>query len=60
MWLRTKDGWYIHEIRGAVFVTWISKQDKSHALIFPFKDIRNWKCLMEDSTGKKLEIVSSY
>ncbi len=57
MWLRTEDGYYISEIRGVVYVTWVSEQDKAHAAVFPNELISEWRFIMERTTGKYLEAI---
>lgn len=60
MWIRTLDGWYVCEIRGVVFVTWVSEKDKAHAAQFPEDKITEWVDLLESSTGKKLQTVAPF
>lgn len=61
MWLRTEDGqWYVCEIRGSVFVTWVAEIDKAHALVFPVAEIDLWKDCMEKATKIKLEAVTPF
>jgi hypothetical protein len=58
MWIRTKDKkWYICELCGVNYVTWVTKQDILFALIFPADKIDDWVMIMESMTGKKLEKV---
>ena len=58
-WIRTKRDawWYISELRGAVFVTWVNSRDKANAFNFPADKIDEWLKLMEDMTGEELEAV---
>ena len=57
MWIRTLDGWYICELRGVVFVTWVSVADKAHAAVLPKDKIDDWIRVMSAMTGKNLEAV---
>lgn len=61
MWIRTKDGkWYICELRGVVFVSWVNERDRGHAAIFPEKDIDEWVKILGRMTGEDLEAVSPW
>lgn len=58
MWLRTIDGkWYVHELRGVVYVSWISYRNRSHALTFPEDKILEWQKIVEDISGMGLNYV---
>jgi len=59
MWLRTKNGFYVHELRGVVYVSWVFEKDREHAAIFPTKDIEKWRDTIADMTGFELDIVQS-
>lgn len=58
MWIRTKDGWYIHEVRGVCFFTWVSEAEREHAARFPLAAIDAWVDLMSKATGMQLEAVT--
>jgi len=60
MWIRTKDGWYIHELRGVSYVSWVIEADKENALLFPLDKIDEWIELMRRWTGKELEAVKPF
>jgi len=62
MWLRTKTTptWYIHELRGVCYVSWVSQQDKSQALIFSEDGIEKWADILSEMTGFKLEIIKPF
>lgn len=60
MWIRTKDGWYVHEIRGACFISWVSSADKTSAGVFPTNRIVEFLTFLSDWTGKELEAVEPH
>jgi len=60
MWIRTEDGWYVHELRGACFVTWVTAADKANAAYFPEKDIDGWIELLSKMVGIPLEAVAPF
>ena len=57
MWIRTKTKptWYIHELRGVCYVSWVSLMDKGHASYFPKDDIEKWIEVLSKMTGLDLE-----
>ena len=56
MKIKTADGqWYICEIRGACFITWVSKKDKERAAVFPANKVADWIRLLSDWTGLSLD-----
>ncbi len=50
--------WYVAELRGVVYITWVSGKDKRHALQFPEQKIKKWIELIEGMTGFVLESIS--
>ena len=62
MWIRTKDGWYIKELRGVNYVTWVSAKDKAHAATFGDTETEVAKCLelLTGQTGLELETVQPF
>jgi len=60
MWIRTKDGWYIYRLQGALFVSFISEADKANADFFPVDKVEAWLELLTDMTGKELEAVEPF
>ena len=60
MWIKTKDGWYLHEVRGVCFVSWVSEKDKANATVFPKDKIDGWLILMSDLSGKDLIAVEPH
>jgi hypothetical protein len=61
MWLRTIDAkWYIHELRGACYVSWVSAKDKANSAIFPKGEISKWKELLSEMTGLDIEAVEPF
>jgi len=61
MWIRTKcGGWYVYELRGVNFVSWVSVEDKGLAGCFPPEKAMDWVRILEDMTGKKLEAVQPF
>ena len=60
MWLRTVDGWYVHELRGVCFITWVSVEDKAHAGIFPEENIDDWVSVVSKMSGKFIEKVKPF
>ena len=62
MWLirtETEPVFYIHEIRGAVYVSWVSAKNKNEALLFPSITISSWRDVLSEMTGFDLNIVRS-
>ena len=58
MWIRTiEGGWYVHEVRGAVYLSWVSEKDREKAAQFPAKDIGNWIVILESMSGMRLQAV---
>ncbi len=55
--LKTNSGFYVCEIRGAVFVTWVSETDKSHAQPFENDDAKKWQEFTYKTTGVDTKIV---
>lgn len=61
MWIRTKDGnFYVHEIRGAIYISWVSKADKANSAFFPKDKIDQWLKLIADSTELELEAIEPH
>ena len=62
MWLRTKTNpsWYIHEIRGACYVSWVSVKDKAEAQTFSADSVKDWAKVLSKMTGFDLEIVKPF
>lgn len=51
MWISTADGqWFIHEIRGVVFVSWVQHSDKANAAVFPEDQAPLWLEIMKQAT----------
>lgn len=61
MWLRTKTVpvWYIHELRGACYVSWVSSTDKAEAMVFS-TNAEEWCKVLSEITGFDLEIVKPF
>ncbi len=55
--LRTNNGWYVHELRGACFVTWVSREDREHALQIPDNKANGLQNYVWDATRVDTEIV---
>ena len=61
MWLMTKDGkWYVHELRGVMYISWVSQKDKAHALIFPKNKILEWQKFVEGISGLELSYIVAH
>lgn len=56
MWIKNNLGFYIHEIRGACFITWVNEIDRAHAFIFPVDKIDEWLETMQQMSGENLLI----
>ena len=53
MWIATSDHqWFIHEIRGAVFVSWVQASDKAHACVFPEGRAHQWLETMKQAASR--------
>lgn len=57
MWIRTKDDWYVCEIKASGFITWVSDKDKTNARHFPANEIDDWLVLIAEYTGKEIAAV---
>ena len=58
MRLRCKvTGFYIHELRGACYVSWVAHNRPDLALEFPKG--RGWLALMERTTGVELQALEA-
>lgn len=56
MWrLKTSDGWYLHEIRGAGYLTWVQEQHKERAVIIPANKLAELQPLLSQWSGIELE-----
>jgi hypothetical protein len=52
VYIMSTDGlMYVHELRGAVFVTWVSERHKEKALQFPADKADDWVQLISKMTG---------
>jgi len=61
VWIRTKDGnWYIFELRGVCFVSWVNKKDKDKALVFPEKEVQKWISIITERTDFELECIHTF
>jgi hypothetical protein len=62
MWLRTNTvpKWYVHEIRGACYISWVSSADKANALVFSENSVKKWAETLSEMTGFDLEIVKPF
>ncbi|GAG90803.1 unnamed protein product [marine sediment metagenome] len=62
MWIRTKTvpAWYIHEIRGVCYVSWVSSIDKGQAAVFPEEYAIKWAEILSETTGFDLEIIKPF
>lgn len=60
MWIKNKDEWYVYEIRGVCFVTWVSELDKANAANFPKEKISGWLSLVADIAGEDLVAVEPH
>ncbi len=57
--LRTNDGFYVHELRGAVFITWVTACDKERAARVPDDKANGLQIYVYDATGVDTEIVDT-
>ena len=58
VYITSADGsMYVHELRGAVFVTWVAKQHKEKALPFPADKAADWVKLISEMT--RVECVAT-
>jgi hypothetical protein len=58
MWITTLDNeWYIYEIRGVSFVSWVSKDEKEHACVFKKHNADFWLEILMQLTKKELKLV---
>ena len=62
MWIRTKaePHWYIHEIRGACYVSWVSQKDRDQALTFPQVSVETWVRVLSEMSHFELEFIRPY
>jgi hypothetical protein len=57
MWLRNNQGYFVAEIHGAVYVTWVTEKDKAHAAEFPIHTLTWWIEMIAKVTGETVEAV---
>ena len=57
MWLKNKAGYYVAEIHGVNYVTWVSERNKSHAAVFPEYLLSWWMEIVGKMTGEVVESV---
>jgi hypothetical protein len=60
MWIKTEDGWFICELRGVCFLTYVCEKDKANSEVFPPDQIGKWIELMDKMSGKKHIAVEPY
>lgn len=62
MWIRTKTvpAWYVHEIRGVCYVSWVSSIDKGQAAVFPEDSAKGWANILSKMSGFDLEIIKPF
>ena len=48
--------WYIFQLHGAVFVSWVSAQDKDNACRFSADKVDGWEPILEEMGGVELVI----
>lgn len=56
--IRTKSAphWYVHQLRGVVFLTWVSEQDRTRAIDFSHYGTKEqWVPVLSDIAGFELE-----
>lgn len=58
MWIQTLDGkWYLCEVRGVVFLTWVNEADKAQAAVFPEHAVQEWLAIAQKMSGLQLQAV---
>ena len=58
-YITNKDGtMYVHELRGVVFITWVSSADKKKALAFPHDTALEWCKIVEKMTGVECSLTN--
>jgi len=57
MSLRNKQGYFVAEIHGVNYVTWVSERHKSHAAVFPEYLLSWWIEIINKMTGEVVEAV---
>jgi hypothetical protein len=57
--IRTKSEphFYIHELRGVVYLSWVSENDVAKSCIFPYEKINKWVDIIQDQAGFEVEAV---
>ena len=60
MWIRNKAGFYVCELRGVCFITWVKAQDKAHSAVFPKDNIDEWVRVVSKMAGEPLEAVELF
>ena len=50
--------WYVHELRGVCYVSWVQEKDREKAAAFPAERIEGWLEVLRDSTGLDLVEVA--
>jgi len=57
VWLKTKTGWYVHEIRGVCFLSFVAAKDRSQAARFPAEKSDDWQRLLSNMAEQELIAV---
>jgi len=58
VWLKMKySPMYIHQLRGACYISWVLAKDKNEALKFPLEDALKWVSVLEKMSGVDLIAV---
>lgn len=46
--------WYVHEVRGANYLSWVTAADRPYAAAFPAESVDKWVPLLEETAGIEL------
>jgi uncharacterized membrane protein len=61
MHIRTKNKeWYVAEIHGPNFISWVQKRDKQFALFFPQNKVEQWLQIIYEMSGFLVEPEEVY
>lgn len=54
---KTKPAFYVHEIRGVVFISWVLEKDRVEAMVFPSTNVDRWRDILSEMAEVDLEVI---
>lgn len=60
MWVMNNSGWFVCELRGVCFLTWVKEKDNANAAVFPKAEIHRWVSILSEMAGEELVAIDPY